>query len=208
MLTPGSLLQNRYEIVQLLGQGGFGAVYRANDRRLTRSVAIKAIYDRSLDFARQFEREARTLANLRHVALPIVTDHFVEADGQYLVMEYVPGESLHEYLSHQPNYRLSESAALNIATPIMDALQYLHTRVPPIIHRDIKPRNIRIADDGRVFLVDFGISKAYDPTMKTTVGARAVTPGFSPLEQYGFGPTDTRADRAGMVARVVWRSRW
>ncbi|HRU95727.1 MAG TPA: bifunctional serine/threonine-protein kinase/formylglycine-generating enzyme family protein, partial [Anaerolineae bacterium] len=89
---------------------------------------------------------------------------------------------------------LSESEALPWINQVCEALDYLHTRTPPIIHRDIKPQNIIVAADGRAVLVDFGISKAYDPSLTTTRGARAVTPGYSPPEQYGMGKTDARSD--------------
>jgi eukaryotic-like serine/threonine-protein kinase len=141
MLTPGNILQARYEIRQLLGQGGFGAVYRAYDMRLKKDVAIKEIFDHSPDAERQFEFEAQLLAGLRHPVLPTVSDHFVEADGQYLVMDYVPGEHLGEYLARQPGGRLSEGAALALMGPILGALEYLH--------RDIKPDNIRNLVGGR-----------------------------------------------------------
>lgn len=202
MLTTGSVLQDRYEIEQLLGQGGFGAVYRARDNRLMQSVAIKETFDHAPGAEHQFEFEARLLASLRHPALPAVSDHFVEQSAQYLVMEYVPGESLSAYLARQPERRLSEPEALRIIAPLLDALEYMHSHAPPIIHRDIKPDNIRISPEGAVYLVDFGLAKAYDPATKTTIGARAVTPGFSPLEQYGAGSTDACSDLYALGATL------
>jgi serine/threonine protein kinase len=202
MLIPGSILQHRYDIEQLLGHGGFGAVYRAYDRRLAKNVAIKEVFDHSTGAERQFEFEAQLLAALRHPALPTVIDHFVEASGHYLVMEYIAGEHLGQYLARQPHGLLNESEGLAIIAPILDALAYLHSRTPPIIHRDIKPENIRISPEAAVFLVDFGLAKAYDPMLKTASGARAVTPGFSPLEQYGNGVTDARSDLYALGATL------
>ncbi len=193
-LTSGELLASRYRIVKPVGQGGFGAVYRAWDTALGVPVAVKENLDTSAEAQRQFEQEARLLAPLRHPNLPRVSDHFfLPNQGQYLVMDFVEGQSL-EALLIERGGPLDEAEALGWIGQVCDALEYLHTRTPPIIHRDIKPQNIIVAADGRAVLVDFGISKAYDPTLTTTRGARAVTPGYSPPEQYGMGKTDARSD--------------
>lgn len=193
-LQPGQILNNRYRIVSLLGQGGFGAVYRAWDLNLQHVCAFKENLDTSSEAQRQFFREATLLSNLNHPNLPRVTDHFSLSDqGQYLVMDYVEGEDLETKLAHAGG-KLSESIVLPWIEQVCDALRYLHSQNPPVIHRDIKPANIRITGDGRAMLVDFGIAKAYDPSVKTTLGARAVTPGYSPPEQYGYGMTDARSD--------------
>ena len=193
-LNSGELLINRYRIVKLVGQGGFGAVYRAWDTALHVPVAVKENLDTSAEAQRQFEQEARLLAPLRHPNLPRVSDHFfIPNQGQYLVMDFVEGQSL-EALLVERGGPLAEAEVLPWIGQVCDALEYLHTRTPPIIHRDIKPQNIIVTADGRAVLVDFGISKAYDPTLTTTRGARAVTPGFSPPEQYGMGKTDARSD--------------
>ena len=193
-LTTGAILHNRYRIAKLVGQGGFGAVYRAWDTVLDRPVALKENSGGAADTQRQFEREARLLANLRHPNLPVVIDHFVvPGQGQYLVMDFVEGRSLRALLEARGG-PLDEAEALPWMRQVCDALTYLHTRTPPIIHRDIKPENIIITGDSRAVLVDFGISKLYDPSKGTTVGAKAVTPGYSPPEQYGRGMTDARSD--------------
>ena len=193
-LSSGTILNNRYRIVKQLGQGGFGAVYRAWDLNLSAPCAVKENFDTSPEATRQFAREASMLANLHHPNLPRVTDHFsLAGQGQYLVMDYVEGQDLSEIML-QTSSPLPEAQVLNIAQQVCSALEYLHTRTPPIVHRDIKPANIRIKPDGAVMLVDFGIAKFYDPTLRTTIGARAVTPGYSPFEQYGQKPTDTRTD--------------
>ena len=193
-LSPGTVLQNRYRIAKLVGQGGFGAVYRGWDMALEQPVAVKENFDSGPESQRQFEREAKLLAGLRHPNLPRVGDHFsVPGKGQYLVMDFVEGKSLEELLAERGG-PLGEAEALPWIRQVCDALTYLHTRTPPIIHRDIKPQNIIVTAEGRAMLVDFGISKVYDPTKGTTVGAKAVTPGYSPPEQYGRGRTDARSD--------------
>ncbi len=193
-LTTGMVLVNRYRIVKLLGRGGFGAVYRAWDTRLNIPCAVKENFDATPDASRQFTREASILGSLNHPNLPRVTDHFsVPGQGQYLVMDFVEGEDLQTILD-QTGGPAPEAQALSWIAQVCDALNYLHSQQPPIIHRDIKPANIRITPQGKAMLVDFGIAKVYDPLKRTTQGARAVTPGFAPFEQYGQKPTDARSD--------------
>ena len=193
-LAIGSILENRYRVVKLVGQGGFGAVYRGWHIALDQPVAIKENVDTGPESQRQFEREARLLAGLHHPNLPRVSDHFVvPGQGQYLVMDFVEGRSLRDLLDARGR-PLDEAEVLPWIRQVCDALDFLHSRTPPIIHRDVKPGNIIIAPDGRAVLVDFGISKILDPGKGTTVGARGVTPGYSPPEQYGRGRTDVRSD--------------
>ena len=193
-LNPGQVLNNRYRIVRLLGQGGFGAVYKAWDLKFNAACAVKENFDTSVEAVRQFGREATILSQLNHPNLPRVTDHFSNpGQGQYLVMDYVEGRDLSEILA-AANAPLPEAQVLAWAEQVCSALEYLHTRQPAVIHRDIKPSNIRITPNGTVMLVDFGIAKIYDPSLRTTLGARAVSPGFSPPEQYGNQPTDARTD--------------
>jgi formylglycine-generating enzyme required for sulfatase activity len=193
-LQTGQILNNRYRIFSLLGQGGFGAVYRAWDLNMDRPRALKENLDISPEAQRQFKRESQILDIISHPNLPKVIDHFVvPGQGQYLVMEYIEGEDLQDKLDKRGS-PFPENKVIPWIEQICDAVQYLHNQVPPIIHRDIKPANIKITPQGRAVLVDFGIAKVYDPILKTTVGARAVTPGYSPPEQYGQGRTDTRAD--------------
>ncbi len=190
---PGAILHHRYRIVKLLGQGGFGALYRAWDTTLGRPCALKENLDVAPEAQRQFLREAKILANLVHPHLPRVTDYFIDNAKQYLVMDYVEGQDLQEMLDDR-GAPLPEDKAVHWICQICDALTHLHSQKPPIIHRDIKPANIKITPDGTAVLVDFGIAKVYDPSLKTTQGAQAVTPGFSPHEQYGKGVTDARTD--------------
>jgi len=202
--APNTILQNRYQIERLLGQGGMGAVYRAWDLRLQgRVVAVKENNDVAPESRAQFQTEAALLANLSHPTLPRVTDHFIEASGQqYLVMDYIEGNDLEEIVTRYG--RVPEAQAIAWIADVLNGLEYLHTFRPPIIHRDIKPANIKIRSDGKVFLVDFGIAKVFDPTQKTRTGARAVTPGYSPTEQYGFGTTDARSDLYAVGATLYF----
>lgn len=193
-LSQGQTLKDRYRIVKLLGQGGFGAVYRCWDITLQSPRALKENLDTSAEAQRQFKREAMILSQLSHPNLPMVSDYFVIPEqGQYLVMDYVEGQDLEEILTEKGG-SLPEAQALAWIGQVCDALDFLHGQQPPVIHRDIKPANIKITPDGQTKLVDFGIAKVYDAKLSTTIGARAVTPGFSPLEQYGTGSTDARTD--------------
>jgi serine/threonine protein kinase len=192
-LTTGAILMNRYRIEALLGQGGMGAVYGAVDLNLNLRVAVKENLDTSAGAQKQFGVEASLLARLSHASLPRVNDHFfIPNQGQYLVMDYIDGEDLESMVTRLGV--LPENRALTWVDQVCDALAYLHRQTPPIIHRDIKPGNIRVTPGGQAFLVDFGIAKLYDPALATTMGAKAVTPGFSPPEQYGGGLTDARSD--------------
>ncbi|HKY55825.1 MAG TPA: serine/threonine-protein kinase, partial [Anaerolineales bacterium] len=192
-LERGALLHKRYRIVEILGQGGMGSVYRAVDENLGVDVAVKENLFTTDEYARQFRLEAVILANLRHPNLPRVTDHFVIGDqGQYLVMDYIEGEDLRQRMERMGN--VTEDEAILIGAAMCDALTYLHTRKPPILHRDIKPGNVKITPDGHIFLVDFGLAKVLHGSQATTTGARAMTPGYSPPEQYGTARTDPRTD--------------
>jgi serine/threonine protein kinase len=192
-LENGSVLNNRYRIIDVLGQGGMGSVYLAFDENLGVRVAVKENLFLSDEYARQFRREANILASLRHPSLPRVGDHFeIQGQGQYFVMDYIEGEDLREHMERTET--VSEEVAVAIGTAVCDALTYLHSRQPPVVHRDVKPGNIKITPDGQIILVDFGLAKVMQGSQATTTGARAMTPGYSPPEQYGTGRTDPRSD--------------
>jgi serine/threonine protein kinase len=192
-LERGTLINNRYRIVEILGQGGMGSVYRAIDENLGVEVAVKDNLFTTEEYARQFRREAIILANLRHPNLPRLTDHFViSGQGQYLVMDYIEGEDLRQRMERVGT--ISEEEAITIGAAVCDALSYLGSRKPPIIHRDLKPGNVKISPQGEIYLVDFGLAKAMHDTQATATGARAMTPGYSPPEQYGTARTDQRSD--------------
>src|SRR5687768_8635853 len=158
-LAQNTLIQNRYLIVHLIGKGGMGEVYLAVDQRLGSAVALKrTFFSDDVMLATAFEREARILANLRHPILPKVSDHFVDGENQFLVMEHITGDDLSKRLekTQQP---FPLSWVLFWADQLLDALNYLHTHEPPIIHRDIKPQNLKLTNDNHIVLLDFGLSK-------------------------------------------------
>jgi serine/threonine-protein kinase len=199
--TNDIVLLGRYRILSELGRGGFGTVYRAWDIHLDKAVAIKENLDTTPDAQRQFGREASILANLSHPNLVRVTDHFtIPGEGQYLVMDFVEGEDIETLIKRQGAIPLDQAHAW--CDQIMDALEYLHSRQPQVLHRDIKPANIRITTDGRALLVDFGLVKIYIPEVPTTHGARGVSPGYAPPEQYGKGKTDVRSDLYSLSATL------
>jgi serine/threonine protein kinase len=192
-LERDTLLNDRYRIVEILGQGGMGAVYRAIDENLGMEVAVKENFYTSVEYSRQFRLEAVILANLRHSNLPRVSDHFeIEEQGQYLVMDYIEGEDLRQRMDRLGI--LTDEEVIITGAAMCDALFYLHTRKPPILHRDLKPGNIKIDPEGMIYLVDFGLAKIVKDSRITTTGARAMTPGYSSPEQYGTARTDARSD--------------
>ncbi|MBI9048594.1 MAG: serine/threonine-protein kinase [Anaerolineaceae bacterium] len=200
-LQIDSLLNNRYRIKAILGQGGMGAVYQGVDETLGISIAVKENLFLSEEYAKQFQKEAKILANLRHPNLPRVGDYFyVENQGQYLIMDYIEGEDLRERIERLG--LIPQSEAIVIGAVICDALSYLSCRDNPIIHRDIKPGNIKITYTGEISLVDFGLAKIMDGGQITSTGARAMTPGYSPPEQYGTGRTDVRSDIYSLGATI------
>jgi len=193
VLERGTLLNNRYRIVDILGQGGMGSVYRAIDENLGVEVAVKDNLFTTEEYARQFKREAIILANLRHPNLPRVTDHFViSGQGQYLVMDFIEGEDLRQRMERVG--LIPEEEVITIGAAVCDALAYLGSRKPPVIHRDLKPGNVKISPQGEIYLVDFGLAKTMHDIHTTATGARAMTPGYSPPEQYGTARTDQRTD--------------
>jgi serine/threonine protein kinase len=192
-MERGSLVNKRYRIVEVLGQGGMAAVYRAIDENLGVEVALKENLFTTEEYARQFRLEATILASLRQPNLPRVSDHFViEQQGQYLVMDYIDGEDLRQRMDRLG--QLPEQEVIVIGVAISDALSYMHSRKPMVLHRDIKPGNVRITPTGHIFLVDFGLAKVVQGRETTNTGARAMTPGYSPPEQYGTARTDHRSD--------------
>ncbi|GER84981.1 MAG: ABC transporter substrate-binding protein [Thermogemmatispora sp.] len=209
-LRPGDRLQNdRYVIKQILGEGGMGAVLLAEDTRLNNKlVVIKELISDSSDPAqlqedvRNFKREVATLASVDHFLVPAVTDHFQEGSHYFMVQEYVAGENLEERLNRLGR-PLSEDEVLVYASDILLVLEYLASRKPPIVHRDVKPANIIIgSNDGRAHLVDFGIARpdlAADAARKQTTALG--TPGYAPPEQYQ-GKADPRSDLYALAATM------
>jgi len=199
-LQPGSILASRYRIEDKLGRGGMGAVYLAYDQTLNIRVALKENLNANPEAERQFKKEAELLAKLRHPHLARVTDYFVLQDQQYLVMDYIEGIDLHARALQSPP---TIDEVLRWGRDLGSALTYLHTRPQPIIHRDIKPANVKVQPDGTLFLVDFGIAKIFEHDQAaTTTGARGLTPGYSPPEQYGGARTDARSDQYALAATL------
>ncbi len=207
-LEDGTILRRRYKLNNIVGQGGMGNVYEASDERLPgRLCAVKEIQPDSsvpLEVRRQeqnqFLREASLLAQLDHPNLPKVSDFFMEAGRDYLVMDYVPGKNLKELIDDSlvTGDFLNVEVVMDWASQILDAVEYLHRQDPPILHRDIKPANIKLTPDNRIKLVDFGLAKvlARDDSKTITVIQGRGTAYYTPLEQYGIESehTDARSD--------------
>ena len=203
-LAPGTVLQHRYVIDRLLGGGGQGVVYLARDQRLAnRTCAIKEMVDHFIDHARRIEandyfaREADTLAQLKHQAIPAITDRFDDQNRHYLVMEYVEGRNLEEELAAHGE-PLAEGLVIDIARQLCDVLSYLHGHEPPIIYRDMKPSNVMLTPKGRAVLIDFGIARLFKAASK---GTMIGTLGFAPPEQYQ-GNVDPRSDLYSLGATL------
>jgi serine/threonine protein kinase len=195
-LEAGVVLQRRYAIQRLIGGGGMGMVYLAHDQRLSnRPCAIKEMVDHFIDPQQRIEandyfaREADTLAQLKHSAIPAISDRFDDQNRHYLVMEYVEGRNLEEEFAVRGG-PLPEGLVIDIARQLCDVLGYLHGLVPPVIYRDMKPSNVMLTEKGRVVLVDFGIARLFKAARK---GTMIGTLGFAPPEQYQ-GIADPRSD--------------
>lgn len=200
-LLPKSILKQRYRILSQIGKGGFGAVYEAEDTELgNRLVAVKEMSQQSgtspqdnLEATEAFKREALMLADLMHPNLPRIYDHFTEAGHWYLVMDFIEGETLEEYLNKANGHRLPVEEALDIGIQLCDVLSYLHSRQPPIIFRDLKPSNVMLTADEHLYLIDFGIARHFKPgQVKDTIAFGS--PGYAAPEQYGKAQTTPQSD--------------
>ena len=200
LLVAKALLHGRYYIVSQVGKGGFGAVYKAEDSLLgNRLVAVKEMSQRGLSpqevvtATDAFKREALLLASLSHPGLPHIYDQFFEDGHWYLVMDFIEGETFDEYLHKAMTRRLLVEEVLDIGIKLCTVLDYLHTRQPPIIFRDLKPANIMLTPDGQIYLIDFGIARHFKPGLTRDTMALG-SPGYAPPEQYGKAQTTPRAD--------------
>jgi serine/threonine-protein kinase len=206
-IEPGVILRERYKIRRIIGQGGMGSIYLAEDIRLEgRQCALKEVEhegsmpDDTLNQAReQFLREAQILARLDHPNLPKVSDFFSDENREYLVMDFVPGEDLRTLMleARRKKTFLSEPEVLGWSAQLADALDYMHRQDPPILHRDIKPSNLKLTPSGLIKLVDFGLVKLLaSEEMTITILQGRGTALYTPLEQYGgdSGHTDVRSD--------------
>ncbi|HID65244.1 MAG TPA: hypothetical protein EYP49_21210 [Anaerolineae bacterium] len=200
-LAPQTLLRNRYLIRKLLGQGGMGAVYLAEDQQVfNRLCVVKEMLPyyttptERLQAQRNFQREARLLASLRHPGIPQFYDYFIDGGRYYLVMEWVEGENLEERMARQGG-PLPESEVLDYALQLANILVYISKQNPPVIHRDIKPANVILGEEGQVKLVDFGIAKATAGTgLSAKISMPLGTPGYAPPEQYSGQVVEPRTD--------------
>jgi serine/threonine protein kinase len=203
-LVANTILQGRYKIVRQLGQGGMGTVYEAIDQRLDTTVALKETFFADERLRKQFEREARLLARLHHPALPRVSDHFSEGDGQFLVMQFIPGDDLSEMMT-QRRGPFPTDQVLTWADQLLDALDYLHTQEPQIVHRDIKPQNLKLTSRGQIILLDFGLAKGQAGEISRVTTSASIfgyTPNYAPLEQIQGLGTDSRSDLYSLAATV------
>jgi serine/threonine protein kinase len=207
VLKPGTVLQNRYRILDVLGVGGMSTVYRARDLRFTsveRLCAIKEMFNstedpklRQLRLA-NFQREAALLATMTHSAIPRIYDYFEQQGTIYLVLELIHGNDLETALS-QRSEPFPEETIVDWTLELCSVLEYLHGQEPePVIFRDLKPSNIMTREDGRLMLVDFGIARSFAPQQK---GTMIGTEGYAPPEQYR-GIADARGDLYALGATL------
>ncbi len=194
-LAPETLLQGRYRIVRQLGKGGMGSVYEAIDERLGITVALKETLSTEASMRKQFEQEARLLASMQHPALPRVSDHFTEGDGAFLVMQFIGGVDLARIIAQQPG-PFPRDQVIAWADQLLDALIYLHSIDRQVIHRDIKPHNLKLTATGQIALLDFGLAKAQpaDPSATASAAFHGYTRQYAPLEQIQDRRTDPRSD--------------
>jgi serine/threonine-protein kinase len=187
-LPIGTVVHERYRISAVVGQGGLGTVYQVADVFFGRGnvYALKELIDQSPGARKQFELESQWLQSLDHNHIPKVREHFEWQNRLYLVMDFVDGENLERKLARLGGRPLPEQEALGWILPICEALSYLHTRQPPILHRDVKPANIIVTSAGHAVLVDLGIAKEHLPGagQTATFVRKAGTEGYAPPEQY------------------------
>jgi serine/threonine protein kinase len=204
----GDIIGDRYKIIGILGKGGIGITYAAIDLHTQEKVALKAVSLQQLQDWKQvelLEREASVLAQLNHPTIPKYLDYFqVDSEDErifYIVQQLAPGKSLHQLI--KSGWRSNETEIKKIATQILDIFSYLHSLDPPIIHRDIKPHNLILSDDGKIFLVDFGAvqNTYYNTLMKgsTVVG----TYGYMAPEQFK-GKATPGTDLYGLGATILY----
>ncbi|GHO63192.1 hypothetical protein KSC_020840 [Ktedonobacter sp. SOSP1-52] len=197
-LPTQTFLKQRYRVLQVVGQGGMGAVYLAQDTSLgDRLVAVKEMSQtngqQSQEAVESFKHEAHLLAGLQHPNLPSIYDYFEESGRWYLVMSFIQGETLEDYLAHAPGQKLPLDEVLRIGQELCNVLSYLHSHQPPIIFRDLKPGNIMRGTDGCIYLIDFGIARHFKPGQAKDT-ANYGSAGYAPPEQYGKAQTTTHSD--------------
>lgn len=204
MIGAGTFLQQRYRIDKQIGQGGMGAVYVATDERFGSTVAIKETLCMDDHFRKAIEREARLLNSLKHVALPRVSDHFEEDNGLFLVMEYIPGEDM-GYILDEKGAPFPVEQVMTWADQLLDALDFLHTQEIPVVHRDIKPQNLKLTSRGQIILLDFGLAKGNPTDAGHKTAAKSIfgySRNYASLEQIQGTGTDPRSDLYSLAATL------
>ena len=198
-LPEQTLLNGRYQLETRIGQGGMGAVYKAIDTRFNnRALAIKEMSRAGLspssiqEAEAAFERESHLLADLLHPNLPRIYDHFTEAERSYLVMDFIEGQTIEDYLEQANGGPLPLEQVLNWGEQICDVLSYLHNHQPPIVFRDLKPSNVMISGS-HIYLIDFGIARIFKPGQSHDTVALG-SPGYAAPEQYGKAQSTPRSD--------------
>lgn len=207
-VPSGTILHGRYRIERVLGSGGFGHVYLAIDLRTNQQYAIKEYFVTGASGQAQLQHEARVLSQLHHPNLPAFQEAFDERGHYFVVLSYIEGSDLTDRIriARQRNEIIPLPQIMGWILSVCDAVQFLHSQQPVVIHRDIKPDNIRIMPDGTAILVDLGNAKA------TADGARTLffirhqgTPGYAPQEQYPGGTgTDVRSDIYALGATLYF----
>ncbi len=195
----GTVLNYRYQVEHVFNdKGGMGLIYQATDMNLRSTVVLKKSRFVDEQSRSAFEREARLLYGLRHNALPRVIDYFITEDSsQFFVMEFIPGQDLSEMLSDRIEHGEGPfpiTQVLEWGDQLLDALHYLHMHDPPIIHRDIKPQNLKLMPNGQIILLDFGLAKGAVSGMTLSASIQGYTPNYAPLEQMRGSGTDARSD--------------
>ena len=204
MIEAGKVLQNRYRVERQIGQGGMGAVYVAVDERFGSIVAIKETLVPEDAYRKAIEREARLLNSLKHAALPRVSDYFSDENGQFIVMEYIAGEDLFELMARNAKPFPLEDV-LKWADQLLDALEFLHTQEIPVIHRDIKPQNLKLTARGQIILLDFGLAKGNPTDVSHQTAAKSIfgySRNYASLEQIQGTGTDPRSDLYSLAATL------
>jgi serine/threonine protein kinase len=180
-----------------------GAVYEAEDQRFGITVALKETFSSETSARKQFAQEARLLAALQHPALPRVSDHFTEGDRAFLVMQFISGVDLAKIIVQQPG-PFPRDQVLAWADQLLDALIYLHSQDRQVIHRDIKPHNLKVTANGRIALLDFGLAKAQSPDANSLASFFGYTRQYAPLEQIQGLTTGPQSDIYALGATLYY----
>jgi len=200
MLETGTILQDRFLIEKELAHGGMGAVYLARDQKFGSCVAIKQRVHEGGGLAEAFEREARLLNTLHHPILPHVSDYFSEGRDHFLVMEFIEGADLSEVLKRDGAFAVDNVVTWTLE--LLDGLDYLHSQDPPVIHRDIKPGNLKLTSRGNIVLLDFGLAKESPNPGQEARSVFGYSRRYSPLEQIEGAGTDARSDIFSLGATI------